>query len=80
MIEQRAAQRFRVFKGGTIAFAGGIASCTVRNLSRGGAAIDLDGPVALPQSFTLSIAHDHTVHRCRAVWRNARRIGLAFVQ
>ena len=75
MIEQRAAQRFRVFKGGTIAFEGGVVACTVRNISTAGAAIDLDGPVALPQSFTLSIAHDHTVHRCRAVWR----IGLAFV-
>lgn len=80
MIERRTAQRFRVFKGGTIAFAGGGAACTVRNLSAGGAAVDLDGRIMLPPSFTLSIAQDNAVHRCRAVWRNDRRIGLAFVQ
>jgi hypothetical protein len=80
MIEKRATQRYRVFKGATIAFDGGGAACTVRNMSSGGAAIDLDGQVMLPASFTLAIAHDHTVHRCRAVWRNDRRVGLAFLQ
>jgi PilZ domain len=79
MNERRAAQRFRVFKGGTIAFAGGGAACTVRNLSASGAAIELDGLVALPPSFTLSIAVDHAVHRCRTVWRSDKRIGLEFV-
>jgi hypothetical protein len=79
MVEKRTAQRFRVFKGGTIAFAGTGIACTVRNLSTGGAAIDLEGAVELPPSFTLSIACDHTVRECRAVWRNDRRVGLAFV-
>ncbi len=79
MIERRSAQRFRVFKGGTIAFAGCGVACTVRNVSAGGAAIDLDGPIELPASFTLSIACDHLVRDCRAVWRNDRRVGLAFV-
>jgi hypothetical protein len=80
MIEKRTSQRYRVFKGATIAFDGGGAACTVRNMSSGGAAIDLDGEVMLPPSFTLSIARDRSVRRCRAVWRNDRRIGLAFVE
>ena len=80
MIEKRAAQRYRVFKGGTITFEGSGIACTVRNMSAGGAAIDLENPVALPQSFTLSISRDHFVRNCRPVWRNDRRIGLAFVQ
>lgn len=75
MIEKRAAQRYRVFKGGTITFNNSGIACTVRNMSAGGAAIDIDCPVTLPQSFTLSISRD-----CRAVWRSDRRIGLAFVQ
>jgi len=80
MIEKRTAQRYRVFKGGTITFdASGIA-CTVRNVSAGGAAIDIDSPVTLPQSFTLSISRDNFVRSCRTVWRSDRRIGLAFVQ
>jgi hypothetical protein len=80
MIEKRAAQRHRVFKGATIAFNGGGVPCTVRNMSDGGAAIDLDGPVALPDSFTLSIARDRFERRCRTVWRNDKRVGLAFLQ
>lgn len=80
MIDRRTAQRFRVFKGGTLGFAGGGGTaCTVRNMSSGGAAIDLDDAVELPPSFTLSIACDRIVRDCRAVWRNDRRVGLAFV-
>ena len=79
MIEKRTSQRYRVFKGGTIALAGGGVACTVRNMSRGGVAIDLDGQVMLPPSFTLSIACDQFTRRCRAVWRNDKRVGLTFV-
>jgi hypothetical protein len=49
-------------------------------MSANGAAIDLDSPVTLPQSFTLAIARDNFVRNCRTVWRSDRRIGLAFVQ
>lgn len=80
MIEKRAAQRYRVFKGGTITFEDRDVACTVRNMSEGGAAIDLDAPVTLPQSFSLLITRDNFVRNCRTVWRSERRIGLAFVQ
>ena len=80
MIEKRAAQRYRVFKGGTITFENSGIACTVRNMSDSGAAIDLENPVILPQSFTLSISRDNFVRNCRTVWRNDKRIGLAFVQ
>ncbi|TYO61508.1 PilZ domain-containing protein [Bradyrhizobium hipponense] len=79
MIEKRTAQRHRVFKGGTIAFENSGFACTVRNMSASGAAIDLENPVTLPQSFTLSISRDNFVRNCRPVWRNDRRVGLAFV-
>lgn len=80
MVEKRASQRYRVFKGGTITFENSGIACTVRNISDSGAAIDLDTPVILPQSFTLSIARDNFVQYCRPVWRNNKRVGLAFVQ
>lgn len=80
MIEKRASQRHRVFKGGTITFENGGIACTVRNMSAGGAAIDLDAPVMLPQSFKLSIARDRFARHCRTVWRSDKRLGLAFVQ
>lgn len=80
MIEKRATQRHRVFKGATVTFEGSGVACTVRNISDRGAAIDLENPVLLPHSFTLSISCDNFVRHCRAVWRNDRRVGLAFVQ
>ena len=80
MIEKRATQRHRVFKGGTITFESSGIACTVRNMSEGGAAIDLDTTITLPQSFTLLIERDNFVRSCRTVWRSDRRIGLAFVQ
>lgn len=80
MIEKRATQRHRVFKGGTITFENSGIACTVRNMSAGGAAIDLETPVTLPQTFTLSISRDNFVRNCRPVWRNDGRVGLAFVQ
>ena len=80
MIEKRAAQRYRVFKGGTITFENCGLTCTVRNMSAQGAAIELDATVTVPQSFTLAIARDNFVRKCRPVWRSERRIGLAFVQ
>jgi len=77
--ERRAAQRFRVLKGGAIAFDGsGIITCTVRNLSPNGAAVDLASCVSLPSSFMLVIEKDQFIRRCHAVWSNDRRIGLAF--
>jgi hypothetical protein len=80
MIEKRTAQRHRVFKGGKITFESRGIPCTVRNMSAGGVAIDLDAPVMLPQSLTLSIACDDFVRNCRTVWRSDKRVGLAFVQ
>ena len=80
MVEKRATQRHRVFKGGTITFENSGIACTVRNMSEGGAAIDLDTTITLPQSFTLLIERDNFVRSCRTVWRSDRRIGLAFVR
>ncbi|WP_369722700.1 MULTISPECIES: PilZ domain-containing protein [unclassified Bradyrhizobium] len=80
MTEKRAAQRYRVFKGGRITFQGGGIACTVRNMSAGGAAVDLDGLAILPQSFTLSISRDNFVRNCRTIWRSDKRLGLTFVQ
>jgi hypothetical protein len=78
MVEKRAAKRYRVLKGATIAFDGNGMACTVRNLSSSGAAIDLTERADLPPSFTLLIDSDQFIRRCRPVWSNERRIGIAF--
>jgi len=79
MVEKRAARRYRVLKGATIAFDGYGLACTVRNLSSCGAAIDLAERARLPQSFTLLIERDRFIRRCRPVWSNERRVGIALL-
>ena len=78
--EKRAAPRYRVLKGATIAFDGNGVACTVRNLSSSGAAVELAGPVRLPPSFMLLIEKDQFIRRCRPVWSSDKRIGVAFEQ
>jgi hypothetical protein len=78
MIEKRAAPRFKVLKGGIVAIDGGSIPCTVRNLSSSGAAVDFAQAVDLPPTFTLVIERDRFARRCWAVWRNQRRVGMAF--
>jgi hypothetical protein len=78
MIENRAAQRHKVFKRGSITFNGGDIECTVRNLSSSGAGLEVPSPIGLPPSFTLAIEADHFVRRCHPVWRNENRVGVAF--
>jgi hypothetical protein len=77
-IEKRAAPRYRVLKGATIAFGGSGVECTVRNLSSTGAALDVASPAGLPPSFMLVIEADQFIRRCRPVWRSEKRIGVAF--
>lgn len=78
MIEKRAAQRFKVLKGGIVTIEGGSIACTVRNMSATGAAVDFAQRVDLPPTFTLVIERDQFARRCRPVWCNERRVGMAF--
>lgn len=78
MIEKRRTQRFRVLKGATIAFDGNGLPCTVRNISADGAALDFASTVGVPPSFTLVIQSNQFVRRCRPVWSNDKRVGVAF--
>ena len=77
-VEKRGARRYRVLKGATIAFEGNGIACTVRNLSDGGAAVDLANSTRLPRSFMLLIESDQFIRRCRPVWSSDRRVGVAF--
>lgn len=79
MIEKRTTPRHKVLKHGTLAFTGGGGvDCTVRNISSGGARLDVANPVGLPQSFTLVIQTDQFMRHCHPVWCNDTRIGVAF--
>jgi hypothetical protein len=79
MSESRAARRHRVLKAGAIEFSGGGAiSCAVKNLSASGAALEVVSALDIPDRLILCISAEHFKRHCHVVWRNEKRIGVAF--
>ena len=78
MRHDRDTQHQNVIKAGTISFDGSEIDCLVRNMSVGGANLEVESQIGIPSSFDLVINVEHSNHRCYVVWRKARRIGVAF--
>jgi hypothetical protein len=78
MDDNRVTQRQKVIKAGTISFDGSGIDCLVRNMSVGGANLEVESQIGIPSSFELVINVEHSNHHCHVVWRKARRIGVAF--
>lgn len=78
LAERRSDTRRRVFKGAVITFGGTGIDCTVRNMSNGGAAVDIANAAIVPPTFKLAIKTDDFIARCRVVWNNGQRVGIAF--
>jgi hypothetical protein len=78
MIERRAMPRHSVVRAGTIQFDGSAVNCTIRNISRIGAAVDLQAKVVVPHEIDLVMADGRVSQHCYVVWRNDRRIGVIF--
>ena len=56
-----------------------LAQCTLRNVSVGGAQLELMQEVVVPQTFLLSLSHDGHVRRsCSKVWQFATVLGVKF--
>jgi PilZ domain len=78
MGDKRHSQRQHVLKAGTISFDGSGIDCLVRNMSVGGANLEVESQIGIPSSFDLVINVERSNHHCHVVWRKARRIGIAF--
>ena len=67
-----------MFKAGKIVFnqGGSVIDCTVRNVSRTGATLDVQSAVTVPQKFEL--CWDGNVQRCTVVWRKMDCLGVRF--
>ena len=78
MDDNRVTQRQKVIRAGTISFDGSGIDCLVRNMSVGGANLEVESQVGIPTSFDLAIGVEHSNHHCQVVWRKGRRIGVAF--
>lgn len=79
MEEKRKHQRAEINEAAYVSSGGSVMSCTVRNMSPAGAAIDVDNPAFVPPQFRLIMARDSSAYDCRVVWIQDRRIGLAFI-
>jgi PilZ domain len=78
MNDKRDTQRQSVMKAGTILFDGSGIDCLVRNMSDGGANLEVESQTGIPSSFELLIEIENINHHCHVVWRKARRIGVEF--
>ncbi|MEO8667441.1 MAG: dihydrodipicolinate synthase family protein [Bauldia sp.] len=78
--EHRHSRRNRTLRAGRIIFNSGYSSlnCSVRNISEGGALLQVPGMVGIPREFELSIDGD-TARPCRVAWRKEDRMGVEFI-
>jgi hypothetical protein len=55
--------------------------CTIKNVSRNGAMIELDQPFALPKRFVLDMSGNIVVRRlCDLVWQDELHAGVNFAK
>jgi hypothetical protein len=64
---RRNAHRRRVLETGSIEFADTAFVCTVRDLSGGGAALEVVSPLFIPDRFTLFIQSEQSTRTCGIV-------------
>ena len=80
MEEKRKYSRTEIDELAYVSSGGSVMPCVVRNISREGAAIDVDNPAFVPQRFRLVMASDSSIVRdCQIAWIQQNRIGLTFV-
>ena len=81
MDEKRKHARTEIDEPAYVSSGGSVMRCVVRNISREGAAIDVENPAFIPQRFRLVMAKDSSiVHECRVAWIQKNRLGLTFVE
>ena len=78
MDDNRRATRRRVFKDGVIQAKGLGTACTVRNLSDDGALLSAE-TAETPEHLTLVIVSEKLVRKCKVIWRDGNKMGVAFI-
>jgi hypothetical protein len=79
MEEKRKYPRSEINEPAYVSSGGSVMSCTVRNISPEGAAIDVENPAYVPPRFQLVMTNGSSVRECLVVWIQRNRIGLTFV-
>jgi hypothetical protein len=78
MEDRRKHARTEIEEPAYVSSGGSVMSCTVRNISPEGAAIDVQNPAFVPPQFRLVLAKDSSVYECRIAWIQSNRIGVTF--
>ena len=72
------APRRRVFKNGVVQAKGLGMACTVRYLSDDGALLNAE-IAETPEHLTLVIVSEKLVRKCKVIWRDGKKMGVAFI-
>jgi len=81
-VNARGSERMRAFMAARILFNKDMmqVDCTVRNLSEGGAKLEISGAVTLPDEFDLVIPQKNQRRRARLCWRQDDACGVRFLE
>jgi hypothetical protein len=81
MLDRRQSARGKVFFGGVAAIneSGSTMDCVVRNIGEHGACVEFDAAAKLPDEIDLTIPRRGRSFLARTVWRQAGKVGLAFL-
>ncbi len=77
MEERRVHIRHRVLKSGKVFLGRAVVPCTVRNVSEGGACIEMQTTFGIPAAFELAIA-DLPARACKVRWLAGTRLGVEY--
>jgi hypothetical protein len=77
MDNRRASSRLRVLKSGKILLGKASVPCTVRNISDGGACLQLRSTYGLPSSFDFAV-DDKPPRACKVIWLDATTMRVQF--
>ena len=77
-VERRKQPRAEVDEAAYVSNRGASTRCRVLNISTEGAAIDVPNATFIPQRFQLMTEKDRLIRKCRVVWIQQNRIGVAF--
>ena len=77
MEERRTHIRHRVLKSGKIFLGRAAVTCAVRNVSEGGACLEMQTTFGIPSFFELAIA-DQPARACKVKWLDGTRLGVQY--
>ena len=80
MAENRINPRHRVLRAGKNVFNHrfSVVDCTVRNVSAGGACLQVPTTIGIPDDFDLVIEPEKESRACRVAWKSDNRLGVTF--